>query len=312
MPIRLALLVLALFVALSTQPAVHAAPKDGPDVLSPGKGEPINLRPQYKVGQTLTYCWDIKSNSSWLPKKSDTDWAQSQVAFNFDLACKAVRDNGHATFDVNGHQLKAEIEGEKGKIGIDATDDKAKILLNGNWVSNTERTPLQHEVTVTMDERFRYRYGTGLRHLALYFAHQVDGRFWTMLTAAPDKPVRVGQEWQDSFEMPIPGASTDKPLQVDGRWKVVGWTTFRGQKVLSIALAARLKLDDTDVTLRNGDRVHLVTGSFEAQGQAYWHPQTGILMRAAAEQSFNAKADRPNQRMLKSHATSVLELKQAR
>jgi len=62
------------------------------------------------------------------------------------------------------------------------------------------------------------------------------------------------------------------------------------------------------VLLKNGDLVHVTTGTYKAQGKVMWDVAHGRLCSAAAEQKILVKADKPTRRALRSESKCSLHL----
>jgi hypothetical protein len=277
-------------------------------------GEPPakhTLKPQYREGMVLSYRWDLQGRAAWSPQRDDIDWLQGQTHFEFDLVGRTLRDDGSLTFLVQGSRLAAEGESNKGKLGIEATPDKARLRVNHEWTKWGDLTPLRHEMTITLGSLFDAKLSTGLGPLAPYFLPQVDWKLWHLATRLPDKPVAVGDAWEHEFDWPVPHASK-VPLHVQARWTVLDLKTYKGAKVLPVRLEARLSVSDAPWVLDNGERVQMRAAVYEALATAYWHLEQGVLCYADAAQKLTAYAQSPDTRRFEHEATSKLELVGAR
>lgn len=271
----------------------------------------VLIKPQYREGMVLSYRWDLAGRSAWNPPQDDVDWLEGTTRFEFDLQGKTLRDDGSLTFEIQGKHLAAEGQSNKGKLGVEATPDKARLRVNHEWTKWHEHTPLRHEMTVTLGNRFEPRLSTGLAAMIPYFLPQVDWRFWTMATSAPKDAVKVGDSWEQEFQWPVPWASRI-PLNVKARWTVLAAKMYKGQRVIPIRLEARLTTSDAPWVLDNGDRVQIRSAVYEARGTAYWHEERGILCYADVAEQLTAYAQPPDTRRLEHQATSKLELLGAR
>jgi len=273
--------------------------------------ERVRIRPTYEVGRTLQYKLTAQGTTAWTPGARELNWGRMRTDFNFILRGKALRDSGACTFELLGQTLKSTGEGPKGAIGIEANREKARITIGGKH-ADVDRSPLAKPMTMTFGPRGGFKFGTGLAPIALYMLPHVDGRFWRLLTVAPLGKVAPGDEWEVDFDSAVPGSKPGKPLNVKARWKVVGWQTYRGQKVLAIALAAKLSLKGTKIMLKSGDMAHVAGGSYQAEGKVLWDVEHGQLCSATAQQKVLVKADRPTARALRSESRVTLELLRAR
>lgn len=267
----------------------------------------VLVRPQYKEGRLLRYRLKLSGATVWTPDNRRLDWGKMNTDFTFVLRGKTLRDNGACTFALLGENLRSAAEGPKGKAEVQATREKAKVKANGKWATSRTHNPLNKEMTVTLGPLGGYRFGTGLWRIAVYMLPHVDVRFWTLLTLAPPKEVGPGDSWHEEFQLPVPGAK-GKPLRLTGSWKVVGWQAYRGQKVLAMTLAAELDLKDCDLLLKNGDRVHVYSGTYKAAGKVLWNVARGALCSATAEQKILIKAKGTTPRALRSEYKCSLQL----
>lgn len=267
----------------------------------------VLVRPAYKEGRLLRYRLKLSGATVWTPDARELEWGKRNTDFTFVLRGKTLRQTGACTFELLGQSLRSAAEGPKGKVEVEASPEKAKIKANGKWATSRTHNPLHKEMTVTFGPRGAYRFGTGLWRIAVYLLPHVDVRFWTLLTSAPENEVGPGDSWHEEFQLPVPGAK-GKPLHLTGSWKVLGWQTYRGQKVLAMALAAELDLRDSDLLLNNGDRVRVHTGVYLAKGKALWDVKHGALCSATAEQKILVKASGSKPRALRSEHKCSLQL----
>ncbi len=288
----------------------------GPAPEAPAAGKPeakVRIRPAYRDGRRLRYRLTLDGATAWAPNPAgELAWGKMGTDFTFVLATKAVRTagllRGSCTFELLGERLRSDGEGPEGALGIDATRDRTRVKVRDRWqVSVADKSPLRRPMTLTFGPRGACRFGTGLAPIAVYFLPGVDPRFWTLLTIAPDKPVAPGDAWEQAFDLPVPGA-TGRPLKLTGKWQVLGWQDYASRPVMAMTLSADLKLADTNLTLRNGDRVHVASGTYRAEGLVRWDPAKGVLCYAAAEQNLLAKADKPTPRALRHRAKCTLQL----
>ena len=276
----------------------------------------VTVRPIYETGRMLQYRLRLSGATAWAPTIEGIRWGKMQTDFTFVLATKTLRrvglHKGCCTFRLLGEHLRSVGEGPKGAFGVDATRRRTQVKVKDRWqVSVADRSPLRKDMTMTFGPRGGYRFGTGLLPVAIYMLPSVDHRFWTVLTIAPIREVGPGDSWEHEFDFPVPGAK-GKPLKLTGTWQVTGWETYRGRKVLAMALQAALELKDSELVLRNGDRIHVTGGTYRASGTAKWDVAGGVLCFAEASQKLLVQADRPTKRALRSEARSTLELLAAR
>ena len=67
-------------------------------------------------------------------------------------------------------------------------------------------------------------------------------------------------------------------------------------------------IKDSQVLLRNGDLIHVSSGTYKASGEAAWDVGAGALYSATANQRILIQADRPTSRALRSVADCSLKL----
>ena len=295
--------VLASVVAGVAAAACDAAGKPAPA----GRAAKVTVRPRYEKGQMLHYNLKLSGATAWTPTIEGVKWGKMATDFTFVLKTKVLRKSGACTFFLMGEHLRSVGEGPKGAFGVDATRKKTRIKVKDRWQVSLDRSPLVKPMTMTFGPLGRYRYGTGLAPIAIYMLPHVDRRFWTLLTLAPVKEVAPGDKWEQEFQFPVPGAE-GRPLRLKGKWEVLGWRKVRKQEVLAIALTAALDLKDSDLMLRNGDVVHVQSGTYKATGEVLWDVEGGRLCAATAEQKILVKVDKPSKRALRSECKCSLKL----
>ena len=273
--------------------------------------EKVTVRPRYEEGRVLRYNLKLSGAAAWAPNPKGIQWGRMATDLTAVLKTKTIRDTGACTFELLGEHLRSAGQGPEGKIELEATREKVRIRINDRVETDLKKSPLARPMTMTFGPLGAFRYGTGLAPLAPYLLAHVDRRFWTLLTVAPLKPVGPGDSWEDEFDLAVPGGK-GTPLHLKGQWKCLGWQTYRRQKVLAFALSARLTLKDSDLLLKNGDRVHVTSGTYAADGKVLWDVEHGQLCSASAEQKLLVKADKPVPRALRSEVRCTLSLLQAR
>lgn len=265
------------------------------------------IRPKYRRGQKLAYSLSVAGSAAWHPEHNDLSGGEMATDFLFTLAHKRSRESGACTFDLRGRKLRSRVRNDKGTISIQATPRECELDIQGHEFDIDKANPLKHEATLTVGPRGAVRYGTGLLRLAPYFIVHVNPHFWRALTLAPREEVAVGDEWEESFEFRIPD-STGRPLKVDLRAKVTGWETYRGHRCLAGRAAARLKLNQTRVTLKNGDLLLVDRGEYEAEGKVLWDPAKGLLCYASARNRLTVHSTKPGPRRFSGSARCTLKL----
>lgn len=295
------------WIAAATMAVAMIPPATGQDrdpvVGADGK---VLIRPTYVEGRTLRYHLNATGATAWTPAQTALGWSKGTTDFTFGLKAKAVRESGACTFAVVGENLRSTAQSHKGTSQISATPEKFTLQVNGKSFTTREHNPLTKETTVTLGPLGAYRFGTGVAPLMVFMLPNVDKIFWTLLTTAPIGKVAPGDAWSKEFDLPVPGGQ-GRPLRVTGKWKVIDWETYRGQKVLAIALAGELALEDSTILLKNGDRAHVQTGSYKAEGKVLWDVEHGVLCSVAANQKLLIKADRPTFRALRSEQSATLK-----
>jgi len=281
--------------------------------LAQAQGPPkVKVRPVYEDGRALRYNLKLSGATAWAPTAKGLRWGKMQTDFTFVLATKAVRTaglhKGSCTFRLGGEHLRSTGQGPEGAFGVDATRTTTRAKVKDRWqVTVQDRSPLRKDMTLTLGPLGGVRFGTGLAPIAIYFLPHVDHRFWTLLTVAPVREVAPGDGWEQDFDLPVPGTE-GKPLELTGRWQVEGWESYRGRRVLGLTLSASMRLADTNLRLRNGDLIHVVSGSYQADGKAQWDVDAGVLCFATASQKLLATADKPSKRALRHEAECTLKL----
>jgi hypothetical protein len=225
--------------------------------------------------------------------------------FDFDLVSERV-DSGVGTFRVAGRSLESIAEGPKGGLGISATPQQAKVLLGQKWLKPGPRTPLKERITVTLGPRFNITGSSGFHHIALYFLPSVDYRVWLALMTAPEPPLEPGKEWKQRVNVPIKDLG-DRPLAVDVYFRVDEATVAGGRRALVVRVAGKLGLQDFEVDLKKGRKLHVTSGTYSVSGRAEWDVARGIPLSVEAEQWIDAVADDPATKFTH-HASSRLAL----
>lgn len=265
------------------------------------------IRPNWREGERLKCRLEVEADVGWDPKKTGLSWVEVDTEFDFELKGKALRESGACTFELNGKRLKASAKGPEGKLSISADESKATIRSSKSNHSLKVDSPFTRPMTATLGPLGGFRYGTGLYPVAPYFWVGVDRLFWRILTTAPQKEVGVGDEWEVDFAVHIPD-STGEPLHIAGKAEVTGWENVGDRKCLVVKMKGKTELEDTTVTLKNGDRVHVDQGRYEVAGKALWDVKEGLLRRAEAECELRVSADEPYRSTLKGRARAKLKV----
>jgi len=268
----------------------------------------VLIRAKFAEGRQMRYNLKMSGTAAWTPHDKALGWGQMNTDFTFDLATKVIRKSGACTFHLAGQSLRSNATGPKGRLEIIADRKKSRIKINDKWQAPVNRTPLSKPMTLTQGPLGGVRFTTGTVQIAIYLLPHVDIRFWTLLTVAPLKKVAPGDQWEDKFNLPVPGAK-GRPLELTGHWKVIGYQQYGGQKVLALALGVDLDLKNSDVMLKNGDLVHVLSGSYRARGKALWDVNRGVLCYATADQKILIRANKPKTRALRSEHNCTLQLK---
>jgi hypothetical protein len=271
--------------------------------------ESVTVRLKFPAGRIARYRLQLAGQQAWNPRLAGLQWGQMATDFEFTLHTKTVRPERTCTFDLLGETLRSTGKTFRGRIDVAATRQGSTLGVRGRDSVGLEsrHSLLQQPMTVTLDSRGRFRYGTGLLPLAIYMLPHVDHRFWNLLAHAPEQSVQPGQRDDVSLQVPIPGAQ-GKTLQISGARETAGWKTVKGRGLLAIKLGAQLDVQDTNLVLKNGDRVHVVSGSYLAKGQALWDVDNGLLYSAEAQQALLLTADLPVPRALRSETKCSLKL----
>ena len=284
--------------------ALAAATAPAADAVGPGK---VKIRPTHEAGRMLRYQLKVGGTTAWAPAAEGVDWGKLNTDFTFVLSTKTLRENGACTYSLLGEHLRSIGEGPKGAFGIDATRRRTQIKIKDLWQVSTDASPLTKPMTMTFGPLGGYRFGTGLLPLAPYMLEHVDPRFWTLLTIAPLKEVGPGDGWKETFDVSLPG-SKGKPLRLTGSWRVLGWQSWQGRRVLAMTLEAEWTIKDTSVVIENGDALHVASGSYKAKGLARWDVANGVLCHAAADQKVLIKVDKPKPAAMRSECDCSVQL----
>jgi len=293
--------VVGVLAALGTLGAFAAEPAAEKPV------EKFVIRHKPREGEKLRYSLSVGGNAAWTPEQQGLSWANVSTDFTFTLAAKALREDGTCTFGLEGEKLKTEGKTHKGSFSGTATPTRAKLRIGQVEIINPEMSPLKKPMSMTFNPRWMLIDQSGLEAIAIFFAVGVDPRFWGPLTIAPLDQVGVGDEWQAEFPWHIPD-SKGQPLKIKAAAKVTGWETYRGLKCLAGTLTADLSLQDTWVTLNNGDRIRIVQGTYKAKGKVLWDVARGVLCYASAENTVAIRADKPDRRTFNGTAHTTLQL----
>jgi hypothetical protein len=265
------------------------------------------IRHKFWDGQTLKYSIKLGGEGEWTPKEKDMGWGRVTTEFVCTLREKALREKGGCTYEVIGESLKSKAEGPKGVASVTADRSGYELKLGDLELTPEEGNPLTKEMTLTIGPRGGTWFTTGMRHIALFFIVNVDWRFWTALTLAPEKEVGVGDEWETEFEVQLPD-SEGEPLKVKAMARVTGWENHRGRRCLAGKVSAVLDLENTSVLLKNGDRINIQKGRYEANGKVMWDVQNGLLCYADASNRLQIISDKPTRRAFQGQARCMLDL----
>ncbi|MDP6637139.1 MAG: hypothetical protein QGG42_19745 [Phycisphaerae bacterium] len=299
-------LLLSVFIAaIPTQGRTRAlANRNG----SSARSSKVLIRSKFVPGRVMRYNLKLSGTAAWTPHDKKLGWGKMDTDFTFDLATKVIRDSGACTFNLAGQALESSASGPKGRLKIIADRKKAKLKIGDSWLTPSNKSPLAKPMTLTQGPLGGVRFTTGTAPIVIYLLPHVDLRFWNLLTIAPLGKVAVGDEWAEKFNLHVPG-SKGKPLELTGRWKVLGYQTHRGRKVLALGLAVTMDLKNSKVMLKNGDLIYVHSGSYRAEGKAMWDVSRGVLCFASANQKILVQADKAKTRALRSEHKCTLELK---
>lgn len=269
----------------------------------------VTIRAVHKEGQLLQYRLKLSGAAAWTPSLRDIQWGRMTTDFLFTLRGKTLRETGACTYELLGHQLNSVGEGPKGKFVLRATPKSCSLRFNNSNADDVsaEGGPLARPMTATFGPRWNGRFGTGLLPVAPYLLPGMDKTFLRHLTTAPLKPVKPGDTWSTEFDLAAPGGK-GRPLKVKAQWEVTGWKTLAGRKVLVISKSAKLTMADSNLLLRNGDTIHVVSGKYTGHGTAYWDVEGGRLVAVSAAETLLAKADKPEPRALRGESKVDLKL----
>jgi len=273
------------------------------------RSDPVTIRLRFAPGRMVRYNLKLGGQTAWTPHVRGVQWGQMATDFTFTLRTKTIRPSGACTFDLFGEALRSAGQTSHGRIDVAATRQMSKLGLQGRDSLGlaSEKSPLQKPMTITLGPRGTIQLGTGLAPLVIYMLPHVDHRFWTLLTAAPIQAVAPGDRKDVNFELPVPGAR-GKPLSVTGTWEVLDWQKRSRRDLLPISLTAKLQVSDSNMILKNGDQIHVASGTYEASGKAYWDVDNGLLYSATADQRILLTADQPIPRALRSESRCTLNL----
>jgi len=270
--------------------------------------EPTRLvRPVYEEGRLLGYTLALKGAVAWSPAVEGLSFVSSETDFAFALRGKAVRGDGSCTFELIGRSLRSTGEIDKGKIGIEADREGWRVRVENRWHVRGEQSPLTREMTVTFGALGEWRFGTGLLPIMPYMLPTVDRGFWSLVTTAPREPVKIGDAWEQRFDVPVPGAKGE-PLVLTASWRVKGWQRHRGRQCLAIAIDAAMPVTEFETVLDNGDRLIAEGGTAEAHGVALWDLERGTLSYANVKQKLLIRAGGTQRRALRAEVTATLDL----
>ena len=273
-------------------------------------GDKHLIRHKFRDGRELRYSLSVAGRGRWDPEFRGSSGWQMSTDFRFTLSTKLIRESGACTFELVGEKLESELEGEEGKLKVEADRDGWEITGEKGELEPERGNPLTREMTLTMTPRGRVRYGTRLLRLAPFFIVHVDRHFWGPLTTAPRNPVGPGDSWEKDFKLDLPD-SRGRPLRVTLKTRVTGWKNYRGRRCLAGRATAELNLKDTRVTLRNGDRLNVKNGRYQAEGTVLWDVGNGILCYASARNRLQIQAVDPTRRF-SGQARCTLKLLDAR
>ena len=267
----------------------------------------MQIRLNLNEGHLIRYQLEIEGKTGWTPPIDEVDFGHMATQFVFTMRAKAKRPDGAWTFELLGEQLRSAGETSKGRLDAVLDRQQAKIAAAGKGSIQLPNSPLSKPMTMKLSPQGEYQFGTGLAPLAIFMLPHVDFRFWNLLTRSPDEPVEIGDEKEVDQDVPLPGTEGE-PLRVRSKAKVLGWEKYRNRRVLAVGLAARLDLADTEILLKNGDRVRIARGQYDAEGKALWDVETGLLCSADARQEIQLRTEGRDARAFKSRNRTVLTM----
>ena len=270
------------------------------------------IRPKFWEDQKLKYRLEVEGDVRWTPKKPALLWGKVDTEFVFTLTEKAIREDGACIFDLAGERLKSKVDGPEGRVSVSATRSQWEVQREGHrrYIMR-EKNPLKNPMTVTIGPRGEFRGGTGLAPIARFFVAHMDRKFWDLLTVAPAEEVNVGDKWRADFKLQLPD-SRGEPLQVDVEAKVTGWKKYGAHNCLVCELRAKAELKNTEVMLRNGDRIEVKSGKYEARGNVMWDLKQGLLCSAEAESTLSIICTKRSKTSFTGKAKAKLKLLSAR
>ena len=265
------------------------------------------IRLDFKKGQRLKYRFKTQGKVEHTPQKSGQQWFDGRSEIEFNLKGKTERDHGGGTYEFHGRRLESRIKGPKNTLKVTADEAQMKIEGRGRNKSVRLESPFKKEMTVTLGPRSAVRDATGLFAIRPFFTIPVGRIFWHILSTAPAEKVGVGDKWDVDFHVRLPDSHGQK-LKVKGHATVVGWRKASNRRCLKIAIEGDTALDDTTVTLRNGDTMHISSGRYKASGSAYWDVDKGVIVLVKAEAKLYVRSTRPSKQKLEAEGEAELRL----
>lgn len=279
--------------------------------LGDGESDKHLIRLEFKEGQRLKYRLKTRGEVEHTPRRYGLNWLDGRSEIEFVLKGKTERDNGGGTYEFNGTRLESRLKTRKSTLKVAADENRIKIERSCSRRDLRADSPFKKDMTVTLGPRFAVRDSTGMFPIRPFFTIPMGGIFWYILSTAPDEKVGVGDKWDVEFDVRLPDSHGQK-MKVKGRASVTGWKTVSKRKCLVIAIDGRTTLEDTTITFRNGDKMHVRNGHYEAAGKAYWDVRNGMLVLVEAESELYVRATKPKKQTLEAEGEAELKLLSSR
>lgn len=242
--------------------------------------EPVTLKYKWNKGETITYrmTTDTKTKMSGIPGMGDIDMTQKQVMIS-SMNVKDVAADGVATVVLSFDTIQVTMEHPMmGKMSYDSDkkDDNAK----GNPLASSFGAMIGETMTFVIEPTGAVRSAEGMNRIikkvidavekenpgaGAIMEQQLQGAFGDeamrktyeqALKILPDKPVKTGDTWTTSMDMPMPGMGTLKS-NITSTYQ--GTDKADGRSVAKIANTVVINLDpaavnnpDAKIELKDG------------------------------------------------------------
>lgn len=232
-------------------------------LLVPAAAHAERLRYRFRTGQTIEY----RANLAGATMLGQTGGQMARMQFR-----------------MTARQLQRVRSLSGGTVVLDVVEStlSGKMTMSGK-TEPMDRAPNRSVVRMTERGRFLDRKGQGEPGEEAG-ASGIDGADVLFGLNFPDRDVKPGDTWQDTFEI----GSKAAPQRVRGTWKYVAREVFRGRPCAKITTVLSMPMTGGDTELGVGLSER---GKMSATMTTYFDPKEGIEIYSSGSLVTTSKAD---------------------